>query len=150
MFPAGLPRKTHNPKSSEQKERQAPFCYLNSRLPNKKSLAKIKSDRLVLNGGAMKNRERTRLMIVEPAAPVFNAKGYYGSSMRDLVEKTGFEKGGIYNHFGSKEDLADGRLHRSAFPGPGGVGSFARLNASRYLANSATVSGSGAQHRYRV
>ena len=26
--------------------------------------------------------------------------------MRDLVDATGLEKGGIYNHFGSKEQLA--------------------------------------------
>lgn len=54
----------------------------------------------------MRKGERTRLIIVERAARVFNTKGYYGSSMKDLVEETGFEKGGIYNHFGSKEELA--------------------------------------------
>ena len=40
------------------------------------------------------------------AAPVFNQRGYVGASMRDLVDVTGLEKGGIYNHFGSKEQLA--------------------------------------------
>jgi AcrR family transcriptional regulator len=50
--------------------------------------------------------ERTRQRIVELAAPVFNRKGYVGCSFRDLVEATGLEKGGIYNHFGSKEQLA--------------------------------------------
>lgn len=54
----------------------------------------------------MKKGEKTRTMIVERAAPVFNTKGYYGSSMRDLVKEIGLEKGGIYNHFGSKEELA--------------------------------------------
>lgn len=54
----------------------------------------------------MRKGEKTRRAIVESSAPVFNTKGYYGSSMRDLVEKTGLEKGGIYNHFGSKEELA--------------------------------------------
>jgi AcrR family transcriptional regulator len=49
---------------------------------------------------------RTRQHIVERAAPVFNQRGYAGASMRDLVEATGLEKGGIYNHFGSKEALA--------------------------------------------
>jgi TetR/AcrR family transcriptional regulator, transcriptional repressor for nem operon len=49
---------------------------------------------------------RTRQRIVERAAPVFNQRGYAGASMRDLVEATGLEKGGIYNHFGSKEALA--------------------------------------------
>jgi AcrR family transcriptional regulator len=50
--------------------------------------------------------ERTRRRIVELAAPVFNTRGYFGASMGDLVRETGLEKGGIYNHFGSKEELA--------------------------------------------
>ena len=50
--------------------------------------------------------ERTRARIVERAAPVFNQRGYAGASMRDLVAATGLEKGGLYNHFGSKEALA--------------------------------------------
>src|SRR5271154_329084 len=49
---------------------------------------------------------QTRRRIVELAAPVFNRQGYVGASMRDLVGATGLEKGGIYNHFGSKEQLA--------------------------------------------
>jgi TetR/AcrR family transcriptional repressor of nem operon len=49
---------------------------------------------------------KTRQRIVELAAPVFNRKGYVGASMRDLIGATGLEKGGIYNHFGSKEQLA--------------------------------------------
>ena len=49
---------------------------------------------------------QTRQRIVEMAAPVFNRQGYVGASMRDLISATGLEKGGIYNHFGSKEQLA--------------------------------------------
>lgn len=50
--------------------------------------------------------ERTRRRILESTAGVFNTKGYFGSSMGDLVRASGLEKGGIYNHFGSKEELA--------------------------------------------
>ena len=50
--------------------------------------------------------ERTRRRIVERAAPVFNQRGFAGASMNELVAATGLEKGGIYNHFGSKEALA--------------------------------------------
>ena len=53
-----------------------------------------------------KKGERTRRMIVERAAGVFNTRGYFGSSMDDLVLETGLKKGGIYNHFASKEELA--------------------------------------------
>jgi TetR/AcrR family transcriptional regulator, transcriptional repressor for nem operon len=54
----------------------------------------------------MKKGERTRRVVVEKAAGVFNTKGYFGSSMNDLVRETGLKKGGIYNHFASKEELA--------------------------------------------
>jgi TetR/AcrR family transcriptional regulator, transcriptional repressor for nem operon len=59
-------------------------------------------------GSATKLRkgERTRRHIVERAAPVFNQRGFAGASMSELVSATGIEKGGIYNHFGSKEALA--------------------------------------------
>ena len=50
--------------------------------------------------------ERTRQRVVEAAAPVFNRRGYWGSSLRDLMDATGLEKGGIYNHFRSKDELA--------------------------------------------
>jgi AcrR family transcriptional regulator len=50
--------------------------------------------------------ERTHRTIVERSAPMFNTKGYYGTSMSDLVRETGLEKGGIYGHFSSKEELA--------------------------------------------
>jgi len=50
--------------------------------------------------------ERTRRRIVERSAPVFNTLGYSGTSMSRLLEETGLKKGGIYNHFGSKEELS--------------------------------------------
>jgi TetR/AcrR family transcriptional regulator, transcriptional repressor for nem operon len=54
----------------------------------------------------LRKGEATRRLILERAAPVFNQRGYAGASMSELVEATGIEKGGIYNHFGSKEELA--------------------------------------------
>jgi AcrR family transcriptional regulator len=54
----------------------------------------------------MRKGERTRQMIVERAAPVFNMHGYFGASMSDLIRETRIGKGGIYNHFESKEALA--------------------------------------------
>ena len=54
----------------------------------------------------MKKGERTRRRILERSAPVFNTKGFFGASMHDLVLASGLEKGGIYNHFQSKEQLA--------------------------------------------
>jgi len=40
------------------------------------------------------------------AAALFNQQGYAGSSMSDLMRVTGLQKGGIYNHFRSKDELA--------------------------------------------
>jgi len=54
----------------------------------------------------MTKGEQTRRKIVEAAAPIFNKKGYEGSSLNDLMQATGLKKGGIYRHFSSKEELA--------------------------------------------
>ncbi len=54
----------------------------------------------------MKKGERTRDHILAQSAAVFNQHGYAASSMSDLMLATGLEKGGIYNHFASKEQLA--------------------------------------------
>lgn len=45
-------------------------------------------------------------MILQRAAQLFNRRGFFGSAMSDIMSVTGLEKGGIYNHFSSKEDLA--------------------------------------------
>jgi AcrR family transcriptional regulator len=50
--------------------------------------------------------QRTRQRIVERAAALFNTRGVAGASMADISEATGLEKGGVYNHFATKEELA--------------------------------------------
>ena len=54
----------------------------------------------------MSKGEQTRQRIIARAAPVFNVHGFAGTSMGQLTQATGLEKGGIYNHFASKEALA--------------------------------------------
>ena len=54
----------------------------------------------------MTKGQQTRRGIIEKAAPLFNQKGYEGTSLSDLMDATGLQKGGIYRHFGSKEELA--------------------------------------------
>jgi AcrR family transcriptional regulator len=54
----------------------------------------------------MRKGEQTRAMILARVAPLFNQQGYFGSSLSDIMQQTGLEKGGIYNHFASKEQLA--------------------------------------------
>jgi len=50
--------------------------------------------------------ERTRRFIIEKTAPVFNAKGYAGTSLGDLTEATGLTKGSIYGNFENKDEVA--------------------------------------------
>jgi TetR/AcrR family transcriptional regulator, transcriptional repressor for nem operon len=57
-------------------------------------------------GKIMTKGEQTRRKIVQAAAPIFNKRGYEGSSLSELMEATGLKKGGIYRHFSSKEELA--------------------------------------------
>jgi TetR/AcrR family transcriptional repressor of nem operon len=54
----------------------------------------------------MSKGKKTRQRIVAEAATLFNQRGYEGGSMADLMEATGLEKGGIYRHFSTKEELA--------------------------------------------
>ncbi len=50
--------------------------------------------------------ERTRNMIIEKSAVLFNQKGYSGTSMKDIMDATGLSKGGLYGNFSSKEEVA--------------------------------------------
>lgn len=54
----------------------------------------------------MSKAQDTRARIVEQAATLFNQQGYSGASMSALMQLTGLQKGGIYNHFDSKDELA--------------------------------------------
>jgi TetR/AcrR family transcriptional regulator, transcriptional repressor for nem operon len=55
---------------------------------------------------SMTKGELTRREIVRKAAPLFNQKGFEGTSLSALMNATGLQKGGIYRHFSSKEELA--------------------------------------------
>ena len=54
----------------------------------------------------MSKAQQTKARIVQQAAIVFNQQGYAGTSLADIMQATGLKKGGIYNHFQSKEELA--------------------------------------------
>jgi TetR/AcrR family transcriptional regulator, transcriptional repressor for nem operon len=54
----------------------------------------------------MSTGKETRQRIVAVAATLFNRHGFDGGSMSELMEATGLEKGGIYRHFSSKEQVA--------------------------------------------
>ena len=54
----------------------------------------------------MSKGEQTRQRIIEQASPLFNQRGFAGCSMQDIMDATGLEKGALYRHFHSKEELA--------------------------------------------
>ena len=50
--------------------------------------------------------ERTKQFIIEKIAPVFNAKGFTGTSLSDILNVTGLTKGSIYGNFENKDEVA--------------------------------------------
>ncbi|MBT1695824.1 TetR/AcrR family transcriptional regulator [Fulvivirgaceae bacterium PWU4] len=61
----------------------------------------------------MTKAERTRQFIVEKTAPLFNTKGYDGTSLADLTEATGLTKGALYGNFADKDEIAEAAFHYS-------------------------------------
>src|SRR5260370_3484282 len=55
---------------------------------------------------ALAKGEGRRQKIVETAGVLFNQKGFAGCSMGDIVVASGLEKGTLYSHFSTKEELA--------------------------------------------
>lgn len=54
----------------------------------------------------MGKAEKTRSYIIEKTAPIFNIKGFAGTSMNDITEATGLTKGSIYGNFKNKDEVA--------------------------------------------
>jgi AcrR family transcriptional regulator len=57
------------------------------------------SEDLITKGG------QTRQAIIEAAHALFIEQGYHGTSMRQIARRAGLVVGGLYNHFGSKEEI---------------------------------------------
>jgi TetR/AcrR family transcriptional repressor of nem operon len=64
----------------------------------------------------MTKAEQTKAFIIEKTAPIFNTKGYEGTSMSDITNATGLTKGSIYGNFVNKDEVAlavfDYNLHK--------------------------------------
>lgn len=72
------------------------------------------NERLVFLEEIMGKGEKTREYIIRQAAVLFNQKGFFGSTISDLTHVTGLQKGGIYNHFENKDQLAIEAFHYAA------------------------------------
>jgi AcrR family transcriptional regulator len=54
----------------------------------------------------MTKADRTRQYIVEKSAPVFNKRGFAGTSLGDITAATRLSKGALYGNFANKEEIA--------------------------------------------
>src|SRR5690349_15678517 len=54
---------------------------------------------------------RTRRIILEAAAKVFEERGYQAATISEILSAAGVTKGALYFHFESKEQLAQGVLN---------------------------------------
>jgi TetR/AcrR family transcriptional repressor of nem operon len=54
----------------------------------------------------MSKAEQTRAYIIEKTAPIFNSKGFEGTSLSDMTSATGLTKGSIYGNFANKDEVA--------------------------------------------
>lgn len=54
----------------------------------------------------MKKGTDTKEKIIVKSAELFNTYGYHGCSLSDIMEATKLKKGGIYNHFKNKDEIA--------------------------------------------
>ena len=52
--------------------------------------------------------EVTRSAVEEAAIVLFMEQGYHATSMRQIAERANLARGGIYNHFSSKEEIFKG------------------------------------------
>ncbi|HPI93294.1 MAG TPA: TetR/AcrR family transcriptional regulator [Deltaproteobacteria bacterium] len=48
---------------------------------------------------------RNRTVILRSARELFHKKGFYGTTMEDIAQYSGFDRRTIYNHFKNKEDV---------------------------------------------
>ena len=54
----------------------------------------------------MTKSEQTRAFIIKKVAPIFNKKGYAGTSLTDMTKATKLTKGSIYGNFANKDEVA--------------------------------------------
>ncbi len=53
----------------------------------------------------MSKAEKTKQLIIEKTADIFNSKGYAATSLSDITKVTGLTKGSIYGNFDDKEEV---------------------------------------------
>lgn len=77
-------------------------------MPNDRSF--VTAGGRIEHGGAVaqiaeKVRSARRAEMIEAAARLFSERGYHGTSMQHLADALGLQRGSLYAHIGSKEEL---------------------------------------------
>jgi len=54
----------------------------------------------------MSKADKTKELIIERTAGIFNTKGFAGTSLTDMTDITGLTKGSIYGNFKNKDEVA--------------------------------------------
>jgi len=54
----------------------------------------------------MSKADKTKELIIERTAGIFNTKGFSGTSLTDMTDVTGLTKGSIYGNFKNKNEVA--------------------------------------------
>jgi len=60
----------------------------------------------------MADSKPTRDHIIDTAFELFIAKGYHGTSMRNIADTAGLAVSGMYNHFSNKEAIFEAIIRR--------------------------------------
>ncbi|SFD80479.1 DNA-binding transcriptional regulator, AcrR family [Paenibacillus catalpae] len=58
-----------------------------------------------MEGKKIRKGEKTKHSVIEKTALLLNRQGYLTTSLAEITNVTGLQKGGLYNHFKDKEEL---------------------------------------------
>ncbi len=73
--------------------------------PTGSHISRRSTAKAIVSAEPITKGERTRSTIIDTAYQLFLQNGFHGTSMRDIARGAGIALGGIYNHFGTKEDI---------------------------------------------
>ena len=63
--------------------------------------------------GSGRKGDKTRRDIIEKSLQLFSVKGFFNTSINDILEATGLTKGGLYAHFHSKKEIWQAAYERA-------------------------------------
>jgi len=105
MMPRRLPKK--GPRTGQAAEALAALTMLEELLPASEHAQMALEGAAVLMAleDQLTKKERTQQAIEDAAYDLFMKQGFTATSMRQIAEGAGLALGGIYNHYGSKEEI---------------------------------------------